>query len=430
MSRCRLLGVACVALLVGCGSDERLLGKVDAMAPPDVESPEAGDALFADVGASADAGIDADPDSAIPASSACRVKERLLLGSGKSASLTRVLRRGNELAVLWRDGDTPRLSLSTISQPSLVAQVALPVEAKGTADLASTPTGYAVAVRSFSDYKVRVFSLTTEWTEVPLANQPQTFGIFAIGSTPAGTLLFVWSEKSETNSWYTVKYRRAHPGGGFGLAETLSGKGIGKEFEFKPHGSDVALAWVEVQPSRSTMKYVSLDSAGIPLGAAAELTNHDRYVYDVGIAHGQSGMGVAFTDSRVDILNVPLYFTVLDAQGARLTKDKRLSFSGEHELLDLAWVAGAYRYVYAEFQNGPGSRIKLMDLDEGGKKIAAPLQLSLATYLEYGSQTRVGTPKIVGHGSGGALVIWPELVDKGIWALKAVQLDCSAPSSP
>ncbi len=176
------------------------------------------------------------------------------------------------------------------------------------------------------------------------------------------------------------------------------------------------------------MRFVNLDSAGMPLGAAGQLTNHNRYVYDVGIAHGQSGMGVAFTDSRVDILNVPLYFTVLDAQGARLTKDERLSFSGEHEHLDLAWVAGAYRYVYKEFKNGPGSQIKLMDLGERGEQLASPLQLSLATYLEYGSQTRVGTPKIVDDGAGGALVIWPELVDKDSYALKAVRLDCRTPT--
>ena len=283
-----------------------------------------------------------------------------------------------------------------------------------------------MAVRSFGDYTMRVFSLTTEWTEVPLPNQPATFGPFAIGSTPSGTLIFIWSEKNEGNSWYTVKYRRAQQGGSFGLAETLSSKGIGKEFEFKPHGSEVALAWVDVQKSRSTMKYTRLDSAGLPLLPAPDLTNHDRYVYDVGIAHGKNGLGVAFTDSRVDILNVPLYFTTLDAQGARLTQDERLSFSGEHEHLDLAWVAGAYRYVYSEFQNGPGSQIKLRELDESGKQLAPPLQLSLATYLEYGAKTRVGTPKIIDDGDGGALVIWPELVDKGIWALKAAQLDCGA----
>ncbi len=67
---------------------------------------------------------------------------------------------------------------------------------------------------------------------------------------------------------------------------------------------------------------------------------------------------------------------------------------------------------------GPGSQIKLVDLGERGEQLAPPLQLSLATYLEYGSQTRVGTPKIVDDGTRGALVIWPELVDKGTYALK------------
>ncbi|MEZ4223638.1 MAG: hypothetical protein R3B13_22000 [Polyangiaceae bacterium] len=428
MARCGWLGVVCLVLLSGCGSDERWVDAVADSAPPgpDARNWEAGDAPGTDAGVANDARAEAAVDGALSAPAACRVKERLLLGSGKGLSLTRVLRRGSELAVLWRDLSMPRLSLSSVSQPSLVAQVALPVPDGGTADLTVTPTGYAVAVRDPGDYAMRVFSLTTEWSEVQLPDQPTTFGPFGIGSTPTGTLIFVWSEKTGADSWYTVKYRSAHPGAGFGVAQTLSSKGIGKEFEFEPRGSELALAWVEVMPSRSTMKYTRFDAAGTPAQAAPDLTNHDRYVYDVGIAHGPSGVGIAFTDSRVDILNVPLYFTTLDAQGARLTDDERLSFSGEHEHVDLAWVAGAYRYVYLEFQNGPGSQIKLLDLDEGGKQLAPPLQLSLATYLEYGAQTRVGAPKIVDDGSGGALVIWPELVDKDTYALKAVQLDCSA----
>lgn len=375
--------------------------------------------------------VDSAADSA-PSLSACMPGTPVLVvARDTDAYPVALVWREDEIAMLWCEGNPRELHWSSFpaEKPFSVSQsqsLKLYSEAAMVGGLVAFGGGYAAVwpTQSGTDRQAKV-GLIEGGKLVSETSLPVTSYVFGVGAgvTETKRLVVAWGTGT------AVEYATSADGKSFSTPQLLPAE-VNKELSLATVPGGLALSWVSViqKPSRAALYFALIDSAGKIKVPATELTSHKRYVYDTALALGAQRLGIATTDSRVDILSVPLYLTTIDPDGSNPGEGTRLTHQHEHELIDMAWDGSRFGLVHSEYRHGLGSQIHLMQLDEQAGQLFKPLQISAATYKEYGASTRVEFPKIVSDGAGRFFVAWSEAVDrgdgKGRFVVKAAAVDC------
>jgi hypothetical protein len=252
-----------------------------------------------------------------------------------------------------------------------------------------------------------------------------------IGTTHNGKVVVAWSGLDPASAPLVA-------GGGSNPTEltgplVVSTVGQASSLSMAPSpGGGMALAWSAgfQSPSHSELAFVMLDEDGGALKSFEMLTNHpSRYVYDAALAAGASRFLIGTTDSRVDIGEVPLYSTTLALDGTANHDDRRLTFSGEHDGVALAYDGASFGFAYDEYQLATnGSQVYLRQLGEDGADLFAAFQVSHANYQQFGCCTRAQNAKVASDGEGHFLVVWSEdtaRAEGDAFSMKAAWMECA-----
>jgi hypothetical protein len=193
----------------------------------------------------------------------------------------------------------------------------------------------------------------------------------------------------------------------------------------------LGLTWVEREntPVIARLMFADVADDGTP-GEPRMLVEHGRYIYETATAFGDERFAQLTTDSRADILTVPLYVTVLERDGTPVREGTRLTTDYHHEHADVAHAGGSFAAVSTAFRDtsfGNEQQVILRQLDANGATLFEPLQVSNASVRESDCCIRANGSKIVAIGNGRYLVVWNEHEQRGtdqVFVIRAATIDC------
>lgn len=424
----------------GCSGTPPRTGADDASVPSDA-------ATSSSDAAADDAGVTPPRDGGPPvAGDACRVERRFVVHSGAADSyLARVAARGDEVGVLYFE-ESPRtlyvgrFALGDITP--MVGDIATLGEVPVIEDtgLVSAGDGFAIAWTDFTPdpaprmhvtrYSGGALSGTT--TLPGTADAADT----AAGLSESGRVFVVWSQQVLPAATWELRSSSSDDGATFAPSHVLAS---GVDFPWRPSvtaapGGGVAVVWVERRssPNHSTLRFVRIAEDGTP-GPVTALVDHDRYIYETSIAFGAGRFLVATTDSRADILRVPLYVTLLEPDGTIVREGVRLTTDYEHDYSGVAFDGATFGVISVPFMDMATSneqQVLLRQLDREATPHFAPLQVSAASVRESACCVRANGARIVSTAPGHYLVAWNQHEQRGtqlVFVIAAATLDCTAP---
>ncbi len=360
----------------------------------------------------------------------CVVTERMTMVAADDDAVTGRLAPGSDGTLgltWWHDGATRdlRLSLPPFDAPMFAGFIPLTTSPLLSGHgLVAFDSGHVVAYRDTNDGTVHVVRVIAGAIASDTAVATAAGIDVGLGVSSGGRLIVLYRNDTEA-----LVAQSSPDGLKFGAPALVDGGAIFSHFSTQPVPGGLAVAYVRTtsSPSHSDLRFALVSDDGEVTMPGTALTQHDKYVYDVSLVAGEGLLGMATTDSRADILSVPLYFTTISQDGQSPTEGTRLTFSGHHELLDMTYTGAAFALAYDE-HDGVGSQVWVMQVNKNGDKLFDPLQVSQATYLRYGCCTDTRYARIASTGDGRALVVWSEVEaapSGDAFQLKAAMLDCA-----
>lgn len=191
-----------------------------------------------------------------------------------------------------------------------------------------------------------------------------------------------------------------------------------------------AAVWVNRRsgPQHDALLFAELAADGTA-GTPTTLVEHDRYVYETAMAFGTRRYAIATRDSRENILDVPLYLTLVEQDGSVVREGIRLTsdLGQDDDSVDIAWGGNAFAVVSIALSSSATSsemQVFLRQVDEEGNLLFSPLQVSNATVRESGCCIRAKYSRIVPLGEASYLVVWSEQNDKLTYVIRGARVEC------
>lgn len=434
----RWLGVGALALLA-CGGGEAPPGGVDAGAGEDAATGDA-DRPGADGAVRDDGGPDADAGGLPPPPGECRVERRgTLVSVDEDAYVSSFAVEGDRIGMLFHVERPRRLvygafsldALEPTGDPVVLAEIPVVLDT-GVVPFAG---GFAAAWGDFAEEpqgRVHV----SRFIDGALAGDVRVAGTWPAVHVRIGRLgdglLMAWEQETMPGR-HELRFAVTADGETVAAPITLRG-GPARPWRISlgPTPAGLGMTWVERsdRPNRAALWFttVGLD------GSAADpklLVDHERYVYETATAWGAGRFGIATTDSRADILTVPLYFTLLEADGAIHREGIRLTRDFHHEHSDVAFGGSAFAVVSTAFQDtsfGNRQVVVLRHLDREGEPVGGPLDVSDASVRESDCCVRANGSRIRAIGNQRYLVVWNQheqrADDREVFVVRAAVVGC------
>ncbi len=438
----RAASTVVLVLAMGCsGKSVPMAAGADAATPRDDGATPVADA------ARRDGSVTPPSDGGVRVEGACRVERRFVVHSGAADSyVARIAVRGNEVGVAYHEESPRTLYVGRFSLGDAVPTVAdiaplgeIPViEDTG---LVADADGFEIAWTDFApDPSPRMY--VTRYAGGALGGTttlPGTAGAanVAAGLTESGRSIVVWTQQLSPGTTWELRSSSSDDGTTFGPSRVVSS---GLDMPWKPSvtaapGGGVAVVWVDRRssPNHSALRFARIADDGTP-GPVAAIVEHDRYVYETSIAFGAGRFLIATTDSRTDILRVPLYVTLLDPDGTAVREGVRLTTDFQHEHSGVAFDGAAFGVISVPFMDMGATNeqqvfIRRLDRD-GAPVFAPPLQVSAAAIRESSCCIRANGARIVATTPGHYLVAWNQHEQRGprlVFVITVATLDCTAP---
>lgn len=252
-----------------------------------------------------------------------------------------------------------------------------------------------------------------------------------LGRTGGDRYLVNWVGEAEGPDGHELLAAASDNGEDFGEPHLIATTGTPYAATYTTLDDGAAMAWIArlSNPSRTALHFARLDEQAAAIAPMLALTNHDRYVYDVALVRGATILGIGTTDSRVNIIDVPLYYTAIGLGGDEPTAGLRLTDQYPHEYLDMAWAGASFGMAYDE-HDGANAEIWFRQLDEDGGLLFDPIQVSDATFVQWDCCTATRHAHVVADVVPGRFIVaWSELWARGdeadAWGVKAAVVDCS-----
>lgn len=160
-------------------------------------------------------------------------------------------------------------------------------------------------------------------------------------------------------------------------------------------GTEYGLVWYDQRPGTYQVYFARLDDTGAKIGSDVRVTTDPARSWGPAMVWNGSGFGVAWWDVRDG--NDEVYFARLDATGAKVGSDVRVTNGADAGGPAIVWTGTEYGLAWGDRRDGAGAEIYFARLDDTGAKIGGDVRV---TTTSSGSS---GLPSLVWNGTEYAL---------------------------
>jgi len=139
-------------------------------------------------------------------------------------------------------------------------------------------------------------------------------------------------------------------------------------------GSEYGVSWHDSRDGNNEIYFARLDASGNKIGADVRVTTDVSYSQSPSLVWTGSGYGVSWQDYRDG--SDEIYFTRLDASGAKIGSDVRVTNDSAGSLYpSLVWTGSEYGMSWADNRGG-NYEIYFARLDASGSKIGSDVRVT------------------------------------------------------
>jgi hypothetical protein len=195
-------------------------------------------------------------------------------------------------------------------------------------------------------------AVTTPSSETPNAEIAWTGSEYAI----------VWVDRDAGGARRIYLTRVDASGAGLGTVQLSQGTPDVYNPAIAWNGGEHGVTWTD---SSNDVWFLRVSASGAAIGTPAVISEAAADAQGVAIAWGGDRYGVTWHDGRNG--NSEIYFAALDATGAKLTSDVRVTTTSARSWMPvLAWTGGAFAIAYREDASTFSGRIFLALVDAAG----------------------------------------------------------------
>ncbi|MCC6156823.1 MAG: hypothetical protein IT350_02135 [Deltaproteobacteria bacterium] len=426
----------CGAFVVSCGDGggpDGMNGDA-AMAEDGTAPPRRGDG-------STDAARDRFDGAEVPATvGACEVTSAFeLVGGDTDTYPIDVAVRGREIGLLYV-AESPRRMVfgsSTLDEPEIASPETLgETPVLNQAGIVPFESGFAIAWTDFTEEpvgRVRIARTLggTVVSDVRIGGEWIASGAIP-GRTSSGRLAVLWGEQLPPVEQYELRVALSDDAETFDPHAVIAA-GMARPSVVSAVTTDdsMAVTWVDRvnSPNLSTLRFASVLDDGT-ITAPRTIVEHDRYIYETSLAYGYERLLLATTDSRADILTVPMYLTVLEPDGTTVEEGIRLTTDDHQEHVGIAFGANAFGLVSVPFIDMASSneqQVFFRQTSADGETLTDPQQVSAASIPESDCCIRANHARITAIEPALYLVVWAEHAqrpDRPVFVVRGAIVNC------